>query len=206
MVAPVPRQPGTPPPPATLHHLSASNRTGLLFTLLACALTAGGIGLSLVGGPIGWTAGQLLIGLGMVEWFVLLHECGHNTLFTRARANRLAGHLAGFFAFIPFGMWTHVHRQHHRWTGWQDLDPTTATLAPRHRTALTRRVVRFCWRSWIPLFSVVYRLGNFWSVPRIARWYRDGDIPGRVVAGLLVSGVLYGALVWQVGWLELGWL
>jgi fatty acid desaturase len=187
-----------------LRHLRASAAAGLCFTFLACALTALGIGLASRGGPIAWIAGQLLLGLGLVEWFVLLHECGHNTLFTRTAANRLVGHAAGFFALIPFGMWAHVHRQHHRWTGWQDLDPTTATLAPRERARLTCRVVRVCWRSWIPLFSVAYRLGNFWSVARIARWYGTGEISTRVVAGLIVSGALYAALVWQVGWMELG--
>ena len=186
-----------------MRHLRANDAAGLLFTSLACTLTGLGIGLSSSGGPIAWIAGQLLLGLGLVEWFVLLHECGHNTLFTRATTNRLVGHVAGFFAFIPFGMWAHVHRQHHRWTGWQDLDPTTATLAPRRRTRLTRHVVRICWRSWIPLFSLVYRLGNFWSVARVGRWYVEGEISGRVVGGLIVSGALYGAVVWQIGALEL---
>jgi fatty acid desaturase len=74
--------------------------------------------------------------------------------------NVFAGHLASVFAFIPFASWRRIHGLHHVWTGWQDKDPTTASLTPRHRGGLTRAIVDIAWRCWLPLFSVVYRVGN----------------------------------------------
>lgn len=75
--------------------------------------------------------GQGVLGIALLQWFVLLHECGHRTLFRSATANRVVGHLAGFFSTIPFTSWRSVHNLHHKWAGWQDLDPTTQSLVPR---------------------------------------------------------------------------
>ena len=50
-----------------------------------------------------------------------------------------------------------MHGRHHKWTGWQDVDPTTAALVPRELGTLERVLVNVCWRFWIPLFSVLYR-------------------------------------------------
>jgi omega-6 fatty acid desaturase (delta-12 desaturase) len=166
---------------------------------------ATGIGLSLgaTRSVPTWALGQLLLAGAFVEWFVLLHECGHCTLFGRRRANVLAGHVAGFFAFIPYGIWVHIHRRHHKWTGWQDMDPTTATLAPQPRSRVERFIVSICWKYWVPLFSIVYRLGNFWNPSRLRQLYSTRQIGWRVVSGLFAVAGLYAALVWQLGPFEL---
>ena len=72
-----------------------------------------------------------MLALALVQWFAVLHECGHETLFRGKRANSIVGQVAGFFALIPFYNWKRVHARHHKWTGWQDVDPTTAALVPR---------------------------------------------------------------------------
>ena len=79
-----------------------------------------------------------MLAVAFVQWFVILHECGHDTLFRTRTWNRVAGSVAGFFALIPFACWTRVHSRHHRWTGWQDLDPTTEALVPRNRGRVER--------------------------------------------------------------------
>ena len=66
-----------------------------------------------------------------MQWFAILHECGHETLFRTQRLHAVVGQVAGFFSLIPFYNWKRVHGRHHKWTGWQDVDPTTATLVPR---------------------------------------------------------------------------
>ena len=51
--------------------------------------------------------------------------------------------LAAFFALIPFGCWKLIHGMHHHWTGWQDLDATTATLVPRPLSRVERMLSWF---------------------------------------------------------------
>jgi len=188
-----------PPPAASLHHLHSRDSSGALFAGGALLLTIAGFWLSLRASRWPWLAGQAVLGIAFVQWFALLHECGHFTLFRRRRLNSLAGHAAGLCALIPFGMWTYIHRQHHKWTGWQDLDPTTATLTPQPRGALQRTLVRIAWRLWLPLFSSVYRLTNFWNPGRMARGLRSGELRWPAVAEGLTCLALYAFAVWQIG-------
>ena len=42
-----------------------------------------------------WAGGQVLLALGLVQWFVVLHECGHDTLFRTRRLEPTIGRVAG---------------------------------------------------------------------------------------------------------------
>src|SRR5262245_41264017 len=98
-----------PPDPSELRHLKATNAAGCVFLSGTMASTLAGIGLSGVGAPGWWLAGQVLLAAALVHWFILLHECGHGTLFKTAWANHAAGHIAGVFSLIPFECWKRVH-------------------------------------------------------------------------------------------------
>jgi fatty acid desaturase len=139
--------------------------------------------------------------VAFVHAFVLLHEAGHRTLFTSRRANRLVGHLAGFVALIPFHAWQRIHARHHRYTGWQDLDATTASLVPRAIRPWERSVINFAWRTWLPLFSIVYRLQNYWNLPRIAPFLGDDAARRAVRINVIVMLCAYALLV---GWIGAG--
>ena len=128
----------TPPAPAALTHLRPSNRAALAIVSTSLGTTGAAIWLSLRPSVWLWAAGQLLLALAMVQWFALLHECGHETLFKGKRINAVVGQVAGFFSLIPFYNWKRVHARHHKWTGWQDVDPTTAALVPRESWPLGR--------------------------------------------------------------------
>jgi len=143
--------------------------------------------------------GQLLLAAAFVHAFVLLHEAGHNTLFVHRRLNRLVGHFAGFVALIPFHAWQRIHARHHRYTGWQDLDATTATLVPRAIRPWERRVIDFAWRTWLPLFSVLYRLQNYWNLPRMRLFLETHDNIERIRANLIVQLLVYVGLTALVG-------
>ncbi len=121
-----------------------------------------------------WIAGQIILALAFVEWFVILHECGHRTLFRSRRMNQLVGVVAAFMALIPYTAWRHVHARHHVWTGWQDRDITTETLVPRPLARWERWAMNVAWRAWLPLFSVLYRVQNFWNTRRMARFLDAG--------------------------------
>jgi omega-6 fatty acid desaturase (delta-12 desaturase) len=195
-----------PPLPSAIAHLRARNRAGWAFLALAGALSVGGGALAWSGGPAAWAIGEALLAAALVEWFVLLHECGHGTLFASRRLNVLAGHLAGFFALIPFPVWTRVHGRHHKWTGWQDVDPTTVALAPKPRAAIERHLVNFCWRYWVPLFSVMYRVNNFWHLRRIVRLFPQPDLHRPLVRSTIALAAVYGLVAWTIGPFTLLWL
>jgi fatty acid desaturase len=143
-----------------------------------------------------WLLGQTVLALALLQWFVILHEAGHQTLFRKRALNSVAGQLAGLFALIPFASWRRVHGLHHLWTGWQDLDPTTAALAPRERSRLQRTITDLTWRLWLPLFSVVYRLGNYWHLPRLLRMFPASAPRRALIVNALGLVACYGALVW----------
>jgi fatty acid desaturase len=158
------------PDPRSLAHLRPRDSAGAGVVAIALAMTAAGLALSLAPRWYAWLAGQLVLALAFLQWFVILHEAGHRTLFASRRANRLAGHLAGAFALVPFHNWARIHARHHRYTGWQDLDATTALLVPRRLGRAEQAAVNVAWASFLPLFSILYRVQNFWNVPRVSRY------------------------------------
>ncbi len=161
----------TAPHPAELRHLRARDSAGLRIVGIASAGTLLALLLSFSGGWVMWITGQGLLALLLVQWFAILHECGHDTLFRTRRWHATAGRIAGAFSLIPYASWTRVHARHHKWTGWQDLDPTTEPLVPRPLGRAERALVNVCWRLWVPLFSVMYRATNYWNVPRLLRMF-----------------------------------
>jgi fatty acid desaturase len=163
------------------------------------ATTWSGVWLSLRPGVAPWLAGQIVSAAALLHWFVLLHECGHETLFRSRRWHRVVGPVAGACSLIPFASWKRVHGRHHKWTGWQDLDPTAVALMPRERSSWERALVNLCWRLWIPLFSCIYRLQNYWHLPRLMRMFPGPDARrGLVVsAGALIG--LYAAVIATLG-------
>ena len=189
-----------PPRPLTLRHLTPTDAAGFIFLVADVAATAAGIWLASRPVPAVWLAGQMLLAAALVEWFVLLHECGHGTLFRTKSLHALVGHVAGFFALIPFHCWKWIHYRHHKWTGWQDVDPTTAALVPRPLGRLERVLVNVCWRYWIPLFSVLYRVNNFWNARRLLRLFRSRPrVRRRLLLNAAVLAATYAAVAITIG-------
>ena len=139
-----------PPTPSDLTHLRPSDAAGSAVILIAASATALALALSMRADLWLWLAGQVILAVALVQWFAILHECGHETLFRSRRVHGVIGQIAGFFSLIPFYNWKRVHGRHHKWTGWQDVDPTTATLVPRELSRAERMLVNVCWRFWIP--------------------------------------------------------
>jgi fatty acid desaturase len=183
------------PPPAAVAHLRPRAGFAAAHTLGSIAALAGGLALASQPGWPPYLAGQALLAAAFVHAFVLLHEAGHHTLFRSRRLNRLVGHYAGFVALIPFHAWQRIHARHHRYTGWQDLDATTASLVPRAIQAWERAVVNFAWRTWSPLFSILYRLQNYWNLPRMTPFLRDPAGRRAIRINIVVQLAGYGLLL-----------
>lgn len=179
-------------------NLLPSDAIGFAYFALAATLTVSAVFLSLEPFGIAWLIGQLLFALAFLEWFFVLHEAGHRTLFRRRLPNLFAGTIASFFALIPFSAWRHIHARHHVWTGWQDMDATTATLAPRPLALWEKWIINFAWRTGIPLFSVLYRLQNYWN-PRRLRQFLAASVLPRIRIESLVLLLFYAIIVLWIG-------
>ena len=188
----------TPPPPNLA--LRPTDAMGCAFLGWAAASTSVGWWLATGSSIVLWATGQAVLAVALLQWFALLHECGHGTLFRTRRLNDLVGSLAGFFALIPFRCWKPIHARHHKWTGWQDLDPTTAALVPRPLGRIERFVVNVCWRFWIPIFSLLYRVTNFWNLVRLFRLLGSKPVPaGAMAVEAAALAVAYAAVVVALG-------
>ena len=187
------------PCPEALKHLRPTDSHGSALVAFAAASTALAVWLSASGGWVRWAIGQALLAAALVQWFAVLHECGHRTMFRARRLNILTGVVSGFLTMIPYRSWVRVHGRHHKWTGWQDLDPTAESLVPRRLSRVERTLVNVCWRLWIPLFSTLYRIENYWNLRRLARMFprAEDHRPMRRDAVLQLAG--YVALVAIVG-------
>lgn len=186
-------------PNLDLAALKPRDAWGWLYVLLASGMTGGAILFSSRSELVAWIFGQMLLSLALLQWFALLHEAGHKTLFRTAALNRFWGYVAGFWALIPFDCWKLIHARHHYWTGWQDLDATTATLVPRRLHWFERAIVIVCWWTWIPLFSTLYRLNNYWYLPRLFRYFPDSRQRIRLTINILVYLAAYVGLAFGIG-------
>jgi acyl-lipid omega-6 desaturase (Delta-12 desaturase) len=179
--------------------LRPSNAAGAAAFATCTFITLAGVWLSSRSGWLPWIAGQAGIAFAFVQWFAVLHECGHETLFRTRRLNAIAGHVAAACSLIPYAAWTRVHRRHHRWTGWQDVDPTAVALAPKPRGRFQRAVVNVCWKCWIPLFAVLYRTANYWHLPRLWTMFRGRRERMRIVRDASLLAGLYVTVAVAVG-------
>ena len=187
------------PGPTTLRDLHPRAVLAWIHVVTNLMLVGGGIALSTVAHPIAYVVGQLALALGLTQSLVLVHEAGHRTLFRDRRLNDIVGAVAGFLALVPYAAWRPIHARHHRYTGWQDLDATTESLVPRHVSGWERNVINLAWRSWLPLFSVIYRIQNYWRIGRIAPFLARTVRPARIRRTARIQLLAYALLVAGIG-------
>jgi acyl-lipid omega-6 desaturase (Delta-12 desaturase) len=153
---------------AQVREFEKSNYLALACFFCAAFLTTAGLFLTLERSGIAlFLLGQLALAIAFIQWFVIMHETGHHSLFRNAWMNNCAGHIAACLSLVPFSVWREIHNKHHVWTGWQDRDPTTLSLVPHERSKSSLRLVNTVWRLFFPLFGALYRFTIYWN-PR--RW------------------------------------
>lgn len=189
--------------PATLAKFRPSDLIGAAYVTWCGGLTTLALWLCAADHWFAWAIGQGILALALLLWFVILHETGHRTLFESRAANDLVGHIAGFFSLIPFNNWRLVHARHHQWTGWQDKDATTESLCPRTLHRVERWLVNAAWRFWIPLFSILYRINNYWNVRRLRRFIVEPEHHRRLARGCATLAVANGLVAYFLGIPEL---
>lgn len=145
---------------------------------------------------------ELLGGISLFRWFVILHECGHKTLFRSRRVNSVVGHLASVFCLIPYYPWRNIHLLHHRWVGVIDKDPTQRDLLKlREAPPAQNALFRILWKLWLPLPFIKFLFEVFWGYA--SNRYRAGD-QEKARQGLISMLVCIGAHLAAITTLGLG--
>ena len=87
--------------------------------------------------------------------FSLMHDCGHNSLFTKRKLNRFSGFLLGLVNGIPQKSWSIDHAFHHKNNGnWEIYKGPIDVLSLDDYNSLSKREQFFyrLTRNWIMLF------------------------------------------------------
>lgn len=171
-------------------HSGLDNRIGLqqtLVTLMALASIWTGIGAAAsLGGAVSLAATVVLtalMSLLLLRVFVLMHECGHGSMFRSAWLNRAFGFALGVVAGMPQPVWSRNHQQHHLTNGnWQRYrGPLNIIPVDEYRRLSPgrQRQYRYARKVWLaPLGGFLYLI--VW--PRL-NWLRASvDLARHVLA------------------------
>lgn len=139
----------------------------------------------------GYWCAQVFLPVLFFRAFALMHECVHGACISNKKLNIWIGYISGAFCFLPFFPWQMIHLQHHYWAGNIDRDPTMKIAKNFNPNARANGVLRFAWRSWIPILAVL-TYSVFWMEG--ARYLRKSNSKGRwsvAVMSYLVPFIVY---------------
>jgi omega-6 fatty acid desaturase (delta-12 desaturase) len=176
-----------------------SDSMAFLYLLSPTLFVGTGLYLS-VAHPFEWLyyVGQILLSIFFFQCFILLHETGHYSYFKSKLLNRVFGNIFAMLSFIPFTSWVAIHNLHHKWTGYRDKDPTTeGTVAPKFGGPL-KFLVNFCWFFYLPLFTVGYRIGNYWNGKKLKKYLPERKLPA-VHLNIIIQITIYAVLFYFFG-------
>lgn len=143
---------------------------------------------------------QIVLATSLYRLFVILHECGHGTLFQKRVSNTLVGSFVSPLCLLPYVPWRNIHFLHHKWVGVIDKDPTQAELLKLERlSGIERLLFRVFWKLMIPVPFMKFVIDCFWKYP-LNEW-RAGRSRHLLTGALsiLVAGVPHGVLLSVIG-------
>ena len=192
--------------PNPIKEFKPSNLMGFLHLFSPLIFVAIGLHLSLTN-TFGWLfiLGQISLSIFFFQCFILLHETGHYSYFQSKLLNRIFGNIFALLSFIPFTSWVAIHNLHHKWTGYRDKDPTTeGTVSPKFSTPI-KLLVNFSWLFFIPVFTVGYRIGNYWNLKKLKKHLPERKLNG-IYLNITIQIILYIFLFYLFGSWILGHL
>lgn len=108
-----------------------------------------------------------------VRLYVLQHDAGHNSLFSTARCNLIAGHGLSIFTLTPFTVMQHNHNAHHAHLGDLDARATTEIFT---MTLREWEVAPPATRLWYRLYRnpfILVPLGGVFTYVIAYRWPKN---------------------------------
>ncbi len=165
---------------------------GLMVVALEALFFIGGLVLltQLTPWSMAFVGVQILLGSSIFRFFVLMHDCGHYSLFKTRQLNNLVGYFTSMFCVTPLLAWREIHFQHHKWVGIKDRDPTAAGLITfeqkQQHSKFMVALLRVIWVLRLPVPAITFTINVLWLYP--ARLLRQGQT-GEALA-VLRSGVI----------------
>jgi acyl-lipid omega-6 desaturase (Delta-12 desaturase) len=99
----------------------------------------------------------LLMSLFLLRVFVLMHECGHNSLFRTRALNKACGFVFGVFSGMPQYVWSEHHAYHHATNGnWAKYRGPLSIVTVDEYAAMSeknRRTYRYTRTVWLAFFA-----------------------------------------------------
>lgn len=157
----------------SMKHKSSHNGIAFLVISIFITLTVVALYFGATSSGLVWFISQIFLGVLVLQWFFLLHDLGHNHYFSVKPLNAIFGHLASLVVILPFYPWRYIHRTHHLWTGWKDKDPTMTIIIPREFPEWKKNLINFCWKFWIPIFTLSFSFANFWNYGKLSRMFPE---------------------------------
>lgn len=171
-------------------HAQSDNLKGLTQALTTLTSLALFWWVALLGVQVSYwltAAAIVVISLFTLRAFVLMHECGHGSLFRSRRLNRAFGFVLGVVAGMPQQVWSQHHNYHHATNGnWDRYRGLYTTLSVDEYAAMSDRQQRMyrgkCNIAVAPLAGLIYVIFN----PRF-NWLRGSlrfvchTIKGKIV-------------------------
>jgi len=133
-------------------------------------------------------AAMLFISLFTLRAFVLMHECGHSSLFRTQSLNRTFGFLLGVLSGMPQYVWSQHHNFHHanngNWDKYRGLYTTLSVEEYEEMTDAQRWFYRGkCSIATAPLAGLIYVIFN----PRFT-WLKGSiQLVGHIVKGKIAQ-------------------
>ena len=142
----------------------------------------------------------------LVRLFIIQHDCGHQSMFSNRRVNDWIGRFIGILTLTPYDHWKRGHALHHAGSGNLDRrgigdDILTMTVAEYKAASRWGRFKYRFYRHPVVMFGIGPAY-VFFLVNRLPFGAMKNGIKPWASALLTNLGValLYGALIWAVGW------
>lgn len=133
---------------------------------------------------------SLLGGLLVLRLFVLMHDCGHGSLFRSSRGNRVCGFFLGVVTGMPQYVWSRNHAYHHATNGdWERYRGPLAIVSTEEYEALDHRGKRNYWLLRHPIFLLPGGLFYVLVNPRYTWIVGTLGLAGRIAASLFQPSV-----------------
>lgn len=95
----------------------------------------------------------VLLVMFSLRCFSLMHDCGHYSLFTSRRVNRVVGFILGFVNAIPQHWWSRDHAFHHKtngdWERYRSIGDFLSTTEFSQLSSFDQKLYGFLRHPWI---------------------------------------------------------
>ena len=140
----------------------------------------------------------------LVRFFIIQHDCGHGSFFSKRIANDTMGRIMSVLTLAPYELWRREHAQHHATSGNLDKrgvgDITTLTIREYLALSPFHRFIYRIYRN--PLFLFGFGVPVFFVLLQRSPWFHP--YPAReawrsVMSLNMALAVVYGPMIYYAG-------